>query len=447
LTWRHAPATLVAVAAIEPVPAAQALGGQRASGWAAYVKISLFAFALSGLWNSLNLIVLPARIMDFVPADAKNTYLGALTSAGLLLAVLVQPLAGAASDGSRRRLGRRRPYLLAGGFVAALLVLTLGLAPGLLTLLLAYLGLQLFSNLAQGPYQALIPDLVPGHNRGRASAAKLGAEVIGIIALVPMTGYFIDLYREEGSVTWMWLALGTLAALVAIAAMLTLALVRERVPDTERARPAPLWAMLRQTFAVGWAEHADFKWYIVSRFFIVVAMSSIQAFAYYYLADVVGVDRPARVAGYLSLAGGAMVLALAYPAGRLGDRLGRKRMLYFSGTVGALGVIGLLLSQNAVQVVLSGAVLGGATCIFLVNSWALATDLVPQERAAHYLGLVNLAALGGVVARLWGPAIDFLNARNPGQGYTVLLLGCVVYIVMGTALLGLVRDQKHGGGS
>ncbi|MBI2865997.1 MAG: MFS transporter, partial [Chloroflexi bacterium] len=239
---------------------------------------------------------------------------------------------------------------------------------------------------------------------------------------------------------WLWLSLGSLAALLVLASLATVLLVRER---GGRPGAAPPWTNRgRKALDLRWAEHPEFRWYLLSRFFVLVALGSIQAFAYYYLDDVVGVGSPARTAGYLAVIGGGMVLALAYPVGRLGDRWGRRTMLYSAGLISSLGVLGLLLSRSELQVLLSSAFLGVATCIFLVNSWALATDLVPAERAAHYLGLVNLAALGGVVARLWGPIIDLLNARQPGQGYTVLLLGCLVYIAMGTALLGLVRQSK-----
>lgn len=406
-------------------------------GWVDYIRISVFAFALSALWNSMNLIVMPARVMDFAPATAKNTYLGALTSAGLLVAIIVQPIAGAASDASRWSLGRRRPFVLVGAATAAVFLLALGAAPGLLVLWLVYVGLQVATNVAQGPYQGLIPDLVGGEKRGRASAAKLAAEVAGVVALAPATAYFVDRYREGGDAFWLWLALGCLATLLVVAAVLTLALVKER--PMVAGTTAPIGEAIRRAFAVGWRERAELRWYLISRFFVLVAMSSVQAFAYYYLTDVVGVVGPAKVAGYLTVVGGAMVLLLAYPAGRLGDRLGRKPMLYVSGVVGCLGVLGLLLAQGVLWVLVSGALLGVATCLFLVNSWALATDLVPRERAAHYLGLVNLAALGGVVARLWGPVIDFFNARQPGLGYTVLFLGCLANIAIGTALVGLVR--------
>src|SRR3989339_319713 len=69
---------------------------------------------LAFLWNSLHLIVLPALLLEQVDPTRKNTALGLLTFAGLLLATVVQPLSGAISDGWTSRFGRRTPWILLG---------------------------------------------------------------------------------------------------------------------------------------------------------------------------------------------------------------------------------------------------------------------------------------------------------------------------------------------
>jgi len=60
-----------------------------------YIKITVFGFALTALWQSLHSIILPLRLLDFVPEAQKNTYLGWLTFCGLILALaLGRVLAG-----------------------------------------------------------------------------------------------------------------------------------------------------------------------------------------------------------------------------------------------------------------------------------------------------------------------------------------------------------------
>ena len=72
--------------------------GEKKFGGLDYLKITIFGFALTALWSSLGSILLPIRILAYVPEAQKNTYLGLLTFAGLIVAIIVQPIAGTFSD-------------------------------------------------------------------------------------------------------------------------------------------------------------------------------------------------------------------------------------------------------------------------------------------------------------------------------------------------------------
>ena len=110
---------------------------------------------LSYMWNALHPIVLPAMLAALVPAERKNTYLGLLTFTGLLLAMLLQPLAGAVSDRWVSRFGRRRPLMLIGTAFSVFFLSVLGWAGGLTWIFVGYVGLQISANTAQGPLQGL----------------------------------------------------------------------------------------------------------------------------------------------------------------------------------------------------------------------------------------------------------------------------------------------------
>ena len=83
--------------------------GEKKFGGLDYLKITIFGFALTALWSSLGSILLPIRILAYVPEAQKNTYLGLLTFAGLIVAIIVQPVAGTFSDFTRSRWGRADP--------------------------------------------------------------------------------------------------------------------------------------------------------------------------------------------------------------------------------------------------------------------------------------------------------------------------------------------------
>jgi len=405
-----------------------------------YVKITIFGFATSALWNSLHGIVLPLRLLDFVGESQKNTYLGLLTFAGLILAILVQPVAGSMSDSSGFRWGRRRPYVLFGTLVALIILPGIGMAERLVALFVAYCLLQISANIAQGPYQALIPDLVPAGKRGLASGIKALLEMLGGLALVRLIGYLMGKYSTGGETYWLWWVLGALGVVLLGAMLITVLTVKERPLDVHP--HLSLLPTLRWSFRIDVKAKPDFILFLVSRLLIIMALTTLQTFALYFLRDVIGVTNPAEVTADLLIIVGIGMLAAVYPAGRLTDKIGRRPVGVFAGLLGALGIVVFLLSTKYGHIMFGGAIIGVATGAFMSSNWALATDLVSKGEEARYLGLTNLATAGGAaLARLAGPGIDFFNRSSAGLGYQVMLGACFVYFIVGAILLMRIKVQ------
>jgi len=407
-----------------------------------YLKITVFGFALAALWNSLHGIVLPLRLLDIVAESEKNTYLGLLTFTGLLLAMAVQPIAGAISDRSSFRWGRRRPYILLGTIFAVLLLPGIGFLGSYIAIFIIYCLLQISSNTAQGPYQAFIPDLVPEGKRGIASGVKSLLEITGGIALVRLIGYFMGQYATGEAGFWIWLVLGALAIVLLGAMAATLLTVKEQ-PGNNRPK-LTFWQTFYESFRIDVKTQSDFVFFLISRLLIFMALATIQTFALFYLKDVVGVANPATATADLLIAAGIGMLVAVYPAGLLSDRLGRRLVAVSAGLLGAFGVLVIFFSPSYGYIIFGGTILGIATGAFMSSNWALATDLVATGEEAKYLGLTNLATAGGAaLARLIGPVIDFFNAYSTGLGYQVMLGACFTYFVAGSLLLIKVKEQRY----
>jgi Na+/melibiose symporter-like transporter len=400
-----------------------------------YIKITIFGFALAALWNSLHSIIMPLRLLDFVAESEKNTYLGFLSSAGLFLAMAVQPIAGAISDRSGFSWGRRRPYILIGTIGAMLLLPGIGLAGSYSAIFVIYCLLQISSNTAQGPYQGFIPDLVPAGRRGLASGVKSLLEVVGGIALVRLVALFMDRYSSSEGVYWLWISLGALAIVLLSTALVTLLAVKEQ-PATGGSR-LPLLSALYKSFKIDVKVNRDFIWFLLSRLLILMSFATLQRFALYFIRDVVGIASPAAVTADLLIVLGVCMLAAVYPAGRLSDRTGRKPIGASAGFLGALGIALLFFYHSYEGILLCGVLLGLSSGAFMSTNWALATDLVTKGEEARYLGLANLAGVGGSALALLiiGPVIDFFNAYGPNLGYSVMLLSCFIYFIAGSLLI------------
>ena len=405
-----------------------------------YIKITIFGFGLASLWSSMHSIILPVRLLDFVAESEKNTYLGVLTFAGLVLAIIIQPIAGALSDRFGFQWGRRRPYILIGAATAIILIPVMGLVGSYLAIFVAYCLLQASINIAQGPCQALIPDFVPTGKRGLASGVKSLLEVLGGIFFLYPIAIFIDRYSSGQGVFWLWLALGTLVAVLFAVTLATVVTVKE-MPAT-RSRSSFLYT-LSKSFHINVKAGSYFVWFLVSRLFIFMSFTTIQTFALYFLRDVVGVTSPASATAQFSIVAVAGMLVVGYPAGRLSDRVGRRSIVMTAGLLGALGIALIFLFQNNYMlIILSAGLVGISFGAFLSTNWAMAIDLLPKGEEARYLGLTNLATAGGAaLARLIGPVIDFFNAYRPGMGYSVMLLACFIYLLVGSALLLKVQSK------
>jgi MFS family permease len=391
------------------------------------VAISAFAFAISFLWNTLHPIVLPYVIAQMEP-QLKNTYLGFISAAGLVLAIIVQPLAGGISDRSHSRWGRRRPYIAAGTLGDMVFLAMLALAGGYPVLFIAYCLLQVSSNVAHGPYQGFIPDLIPKDRQGVASGAKNLVELLALVIGSAIIGQLVG----QGMVG---ASLLLIAIVLLVAMLITVTQVHER-PATSGAAEAAVPPLSLSGVVAGLRQNKVFAWYVLSRFLILMGLAAVRTFAQNFLQDVLEADNPAAMAGELMTILGLAVLLVVLPAGYLADRFGRQRLNVLSAVIGAIGTALMLTVSSFNELVIFGAIVGVAVGIFMSANWALAMDLIPVAEAALFLGLTNLATAGaGAAAGLLGPMIDVVNRGAPGQGYSALFaLSALMWLLGGIIL-------------
>ncbi|MCX6004461.1 MAG: MFS transporter [Chloroflexi bacterium] len=406
-----------------------------------YVYISLFGASQATLWQSLHTIIIPVLLLNMVPSAEKNSYLGILTFCGLIIAVLVQPVSGALSDCSGFKLGKRMPFIFIGGMLTILVLPSIGLAWSYSILFISYCILQLVSNIGQGANIGLIPDLVSLQKRGIAAGVKTCIEVFsGAILLGIVVAPLMNSYASGHESSYLWFTLGLLASLILIAVILMLITIKELPAASTRHRFHP--SDIFRSYILNIRADRRFLIFITSRLFILMAFGTLQGFALYYLQDVVKIPDAVSMAGSLTMVTGILLLITAYPAGHLSDKIGRKPVILLSSIFGIAGIIVLLLTKDSSGVLVSGGFLGVAGGSFMSTNWALGTDLVPSSEAARYLGLTNIASAGsGALARLIGPVIDHFNMQSAGFGYTIMLIACILYFIVGTVLVMFIKEK------
>ncbi len=411
------------------------------------LAITIFSFALTLVSNTLEPAVLGHKVLEQVP-DQRNTALGFTTFAGLIVAILAQPIVGVFSDRTQSRLGRRLPYFVVGTLMVIACLYLIALAPVFGLVVLGILLIQVASNTVQGPWQALIPDLVPEAQRGQASGLKAMLDILAFVVGRQVAGQLVGRYPQWGG-TAILIAV-TVPVVVYLLALAVTALWAREPPEV--ARQAPQRSMreaMASTFTVDFRAHPAFGWWFANRMLFWAAFIALSTFLLFFMIDAVGMGEAdaQKYVGTLSTLLGAALVVVTLPAGWLADRVGRKPVVIASGVVAALGAGIILLSRDINLITVGGVVVGLGVGVFMSANWALVTDIVPREEAARYLGIANIATAGGsAVARFLGGAlIDPLNKifDSTSAGYfTVYAIAAGFFLLSALVLIPLPSSQS-----
>lgn len=409
--------------------------------WFRLLALSTFSFAITLTTNSLDPAIYGHKVLELAPGHP-NTLLGISTFAASVLAIFLGPLVGALSDRTRSRLGRRRPYFIAGVLVLAAALFAIALAPNVAVFVFGVLLYRVGDNLVFTPWQALYPDHVPAAQRGQGAGMKALLDILGVLV-----GRF-----AAGELVAQHISIGEGALLAAIGVpilglLLALGLTFWALGGLPEPEPLPdtssPWRNFKANFQFDRRAHPAFVWWFINRTFYWTAFVILGQFLLLFIIDVVGLAEPdaQRFLARLSLLLGGAILVVALPSGFLADRFGRKPLVVFACVLTALGTFLVLVLRDLPSLTVAAASIGLGAGIFISADFALLTDIVPTQEAGRYVGLSSIASAGGgAVARLLGGVlIDPLNALSGSSTVGYLTLYSLAALLFVLALLAAVR--------
>jgi MFS family permease len=427
-----------------------------------FAVLAVYWIAIGYLWQSLGTLILPDLVQELVGPQDKGKALSLLEGIGTLMAVVWQPMMGAVSDRSRSRFGRRRPFIIGGTLGDVFFLAGLALSGSYWLVVIFYFLLQTASNTAQGPYQGMIPDVVPEEQRGTASGYYGLANLLGLLFGTVVAGQILSHAGRHAAV-------GSIIVLLLVTMVLTVVFVPDRTAATMESFKSPMQAIWT-TFSAPLA-YPSFMWLMASRLLILMGIVGIQSFTFFYVGDTFfhGNSR-ATTNATTAVVGLVVLLAIivTWPAARLSDRIGRRPLILAGGTIASAGVLILVfggyqwipeqllsplasalgLPKLVAQTLAAGMLIGAGLGAFLSVDWAFITDVIPAEQAGLFFGFSNIATAGsGIIARfLAGFLLDHFNAgpqilRLPG-GYPVIFGLFFCWLVLGTLLILKVRRRS-----
>ena len=146
--------------------------------------VALLTVASIGLWAGFfgPIQVLLAQQAEAIDPANKEQVLALVTGLGALVSVICNPVAGAFSDRTTLRLGRRLPWIIGGAVGGALSLAFLSVADSVTSMVLGWCGVQASLNAMLAAVTAMVPDQVPVSRRGRIGGIVAIAQTIGVVA-------------------------------------------------------------------------------------------------------------------------------------------------------------------------------------------------------------------------------------------------------------------------
>ena len=386
--------------------------------------IGLLFAANLGLWMALYTplqVLLPEQIED-LGVGHKEIWLGIVTGIGAIVAVVVNPLAGALSDRTRPRIlgreyGRRHIWTACGALLGCLSLLVLSVAPNLLWVIVGWALANVGLNVMLSTLTAAVPDRVPVVQRGLVSGwigmpvalgLVLGAILVTVVVTTPPPGYLI----------------------IAIGLLLLVAPFVLRTPDDPLGDvPVP-----RLTFKLDLRGNPDFAWAWITRFLVMLGNALGTLYLLYFLTDAVKLDDPETGLLYLILLYTVGMVATATFGGWLSDRAGKRKIfVIWSGVLIAIAATMLGIWPTWPVAMAASVLFGAGFGVYLAVDTALVTQVLPAAAdRAKDLGVINIApsasqALGPVLA---APVVAYLGGYPTLFALTALttLAGAVAVV-------------------
>ncbi|WP_328333882.1 MFS transporter [Kribbella sp. NBC_00382] len=369
--------------------------------------------------------VLLAKQSDVIAPGNKEFVFGLVTGIGAAVSVVANPVAGAVSDRTASRFGRRVPWVLGGALGGAAGLLVLSGASAVAVMVVGWCLVQLFCNALLAAITAAVPDRVPKVQRGVVGGWVALAQTIG--ALIG-----VGLATVVGGITVGYLACAVFLLLSVVPYVV--ASGDQRLPSKE-----PLvWREFLKSFWISPRKYPDFGWAWLTRFLLNVGNALGTLYLFFYLQDAVEYGDPDSGVLILTAVYSLCTILTAVWSGSWSDRTGKRKVFVtWAGVVMAAGALVLAIWPTWIAAIAGAVVLGIGFGVYLSVDFALLTEVLPSARdRAKDLGVINIAnSLPQVIA----PAIAAPVVKVLG-GYPVLYTLAAAVTLAGAVLVRKVRS-------
>ncbi|WP_336969238.1 MFS transporter [Sphingobium aromaticiconvertens] len=382
-------------------------------------------FLLMALYSGVLGVLLPNQIAE-LDAGNKATNLAILFAITSIFSTLATPIAGALSDRTRSRWGRRSPWIAIGSLIGSLCLFGVSWMTSFWSLMILWVMAATAYNSMQPALTTLIADRFAPETRGAVSGIVGAGMTAGLTAGTVVAGY---LAGER------ILAYGLFAAAIAMACLVFVLINRE--PPSDAMPPRPIqWGAFFRSFWISPRAHPDFAWAFASRFTIYMGYQAVAAYLLYILRDYIGLgDNASNIA----IANMAMVTLVCLVlssllSGWLSDRYQRRKPFVILGSL----VMGCAMAAPLAMPSMTGmwvyaAIIGVGYGMFMSIDMALMTQVLPQSADGDEgkdLGVLTTAVN---IPQIISPIMAALLLGLFDNDYRTIFVAALIF-VFGSAL-------------
>lgn len=361
---------------------------------------------------------------------ASPLVLGLMTSAGYVILALVRIPGAFIAD----RYGRRK-VIVVFTFGAALSYAFYVFAWDWRVILVAVVVSSL-SHIYQPALEAIEADSLPPGRRG------LGYSLIWVMPGVPAflgpvaSGYLVERY---GLVPGMRVVYAVVLVCVLAVAGIRWRYLEETAGEEEELGRRELVASFRESvwsIREAWrGMDREIRYVTLVYLLMSLEFPLFQTFYSLYAYDVVGVT--GLEWGLISTIGSVALILVGYPAGKIVDRIGRRRSMLLAYLLSTPTLLGFMAARGFTQMAVVNVVFQVSTAFFFPALNALRADMVPREKRGRIMGLMGTMRSIAMVPA--ATVFGYLYELNRAYPY---MIGVAIEVVTVTIILGLVSDPE-----
>lgn len=375
--------------------------------------IAGFAIAWLGIWMAQLTpvqLLLPGQIDALRPqgdgVESVVTF-GIISGIAGVFALVSYPLAGALSDRTTSRFGRRRPWIVGGAILFGLALGLLGLQTTMVGIGICWVLVIIGFCVLTAALTAMISDQVPVAQRGVISAWISAPQAVGLIlGVLLVIALELTMLLGYGLVAVLLIALVIPFVIVAPDARLA---AGDRPPFTVRALVGGFWVSPRR--------YPDFAWTLLGRILVNIGNALGTTLLLFFLIYGLGREDADTDLLILIVVYTVFIVGSSFIIGAWSDRIARRKpFVVFSAGMQAVAALLLAFVPDFTVALVASAFLGLGYGAFLSVDQALATQVLPDAASrGKDLGIMNIATtVPQAMAPLLGAWIVALVAGATG---------------------------------